>query len=54
MQEQWKFLAKENCTAIQGYLIARPMPVAEVFAYLSATLDVPRLRDTAKNRKVLV
>jgi diguanylate cyclase (GGDEF)-like protein/PAS domain S-box-containing protein len=53
-QEQWKFLARENCTAVQGYLIARPMPVADVFAYLSATLDVPRLRDMAKNRNTSV
>jgi EAL domain-containing protein (putative c-di-GMP-specific phosphodiesterase class I) len=52
-QEQWKFLAKENCTAIQGYLIARPMPAADVFAYLSAALEVPRLRGTAMNRKIL-
>jgi diguanylate cyclase (GGDEF)-like protein/PAS domain S-box-containing protein len=52
-QEQWKFLAKENCTAIQGYLIAPPMPAADVFAYLSAALEVPRLRGTAKNRKIL-
>jgi diguanylate cyclase (GGDEF)-like protein/PAS domain S-box-containing protein len=52
-QEQWKFLAKENCTAIQGYLIAPPMPAADVFAYLSAALEVPRLRGTAKNGKIL-
>jgi diguanylate cyclase (GGDEF)-like protein/PAS domain S-box-containing protein len=52
MQEQWQFLAQEQCNFIQGYLIARPMPVAEAFAFLRNALEVPRLRLTGSNRKL--
>jgi diguanylate cyclase (GGDEF)-like protein/PAS domain S-box-containing protein len=52
MQEQWQFLAQEHCSAIQGFLIARPMPAAEVFAFLRTALEMPRLRVTGSNRKL--
>ena len=52
MQEQWQFLAQEHCSAIQGSLIARPMPAAEVFAFLRTALEMPRLRVTGSNRKL--
>ena len=52
MQEQWQFLAQEHCSAIQGYLIARPMPAAEMFAFLRTALEMPRLRATGSNRKL--
>lgn len=52
MQEQWQFLAQEQCNSIQGYLIARPMPVSEAFAFLRNALDLPRLRLTGSNRKL--
>jgi diguanylate cyclase (GGDEF)-like protein/PAS domain S-box-containing protein len=44
--EQWQFLAQEHCTSVQGYLFARPMPAAEAFEFLRATLAAPRLRAT--------
>ena len=43
-QEQWQFLAHEHCSNIQGYLLARPMPANEMFAFLKAALEAPRLR----------
>jgi diguanylate cyclase (GGDEF)-like protein/PAS domain S-box-containing protein len=43
-QEQWQFLAHEHCSNIQGYLLARPMPASEMFAFLKAALEAPRLR----------
>ncbi|MGH8221070.1 MAG: sensor domain-containing protein [Steroidobacteraceae bacterium] len=43
-QEQWQFLAQEHCNSVQGYLFARPMPAAEAFQFLRATLAAPRLR----------
>jgi diguanylate cyclase (GGDEF)-like protein/PAS domain S-box-containing protein len=52
MQEQWQFLAQERCSSIQGYLIARPMPAAEAFAFLRNALEMPRLRVTGTNRKL--
>jgi diguanylate cyclase (GGDEF)-like protein/PAS domain S-box-containing protein len=52
MQEQWQFLAQEHCSAIQGFLIARAMPAAEVFAFLRTALEMPRLRVTGSNRKL--
>jgi diguanylate cyclase (GGDEF)-like protein/PAS domain S-box-containing protein len=52
MQEQWQFLAHEQCYSIQGYLIARPMPVAEAFAFLRNSLEMPRLRVTGTHRKL--
>jgi diguanylate cyclase (GGDEF)-like protein/PAS domain S-box-containing protein len=52
MQEQWQFLAQEQCSAIQGYLIARPMPASEAFAFLRNALEMPRLRVTGSNRKL--
>ena len=52
MQEQWQFLAQEQCHSIQGYLIARPMPVAETFAFLHNALQMPRLRVTGTHRKL--
>jgi diguanylate cyclase (GGDEF)-like protein/PAS domain S-box-containing protein len=52
MQEQWQFLAQEQCHSIQGYLIARPMPVAETFAFLRNALQMPRLRVTGTHRKL--
>ena len=52
MQEQWQFLAQEQCNSIQGYLIARPMPVSEAFAFLRNALEMPRLRLTGSNRKL--
>jgi len=42
--EQWQFLAQEHCTSVQGFLFARPMPAAEAFDFLRATLAAPRLR----------
>ncbi|HUK02457.1 MAG TPA: EAL domain-containing protein [Steroidobacteraceae bacterium] len=42
--EQWQFLAQERCSNIQGYLLARPMPRADVFAFLKSALEAPRLR----------
>jgi diguanylate cyclase (GGDEF)-like protein/PAS domain S-box-containing protein len=52
MQEQWQFLAQEQCNAIQGHLIARPMPAIEAFAFLRNALEMPRLRVTGTNRKL--
>jgi diguanylate cyclase (GGDEF)-like protein/PAS domain S-box-containing protein len=52
MQEQWQFLAQEQCNSIQGHLIARPMPVPEAFAFLRNALEMPRLRLTGSNRKL--
>jgi diguanylate cyclase (GGDEF)-like protein/PAS domain S-box-containing protein len=43
-QEQWQFLAQERCSNIQGYLLARPMPAGDAFAFLKAALSSPRLR----------
>jgi diguanylate cyclase (GGDEF)-like protein/PAS domain S-box-containing protein len=43
-QEQWQFLAQEHCSNIQGYLLARPMPASDAFAFLKAALSSPRLR----------
>jgi diguanylate cyclase (GGDEF)-like protein/PAS domain S-box-containing protein len=51
-QEQWQFLAQEHCSSIQGFLVARPMPAAEAFAFLRTTLEMPRLRVTGSNRKL--
>jgi EAL domain-containing protein (putative c-di-GMP-specific phosphodiesterase class I) len=51
-QEQWQFLATEHCHSIQGFLVARPMPAAEAFDFLSTTLEMPRLRVTGTNRKL--
>jgi diguanylate cyclase (GGDEF)-like protein/PAS domain S-box-containing protein len=51
-QEQWQFLAQEHCNSIQGFLVARPMPAAEAFTFLTATLEMPRLRATGSNRKL--
>ncbi len=42
--EQWQFLAQEQCTSVQGYLFARPMPAEEAFHFLRAALAAPRLR----------
>ena len=52
MQEQWQFLAQEQCYSIQGYLIARPMPASEAFAFLRSALEMPRLRVTGTHRKL--
>jgi diguanylate cyclase (GGDEF)-like protein/PAS domain S-box-containing protein len=46
-QEQWQFLAQERCSNIQGYLLARPMPASDAFAFLKAALTSPRLRALA-------
>ena len=43
-QEQRQFLAQEHCSTIQGYLLARPMPVREAFSLVRSLLAVPRLR----------
>jgi EAL domain-containing protein (putative c-di-GMP-specific phosphodiesterase class I) len=50
-QEQWQFLAQEQCHSIQGFIVARPMPAAEAFAFLRTTLEMPRLRSTGSHRK---
>src|ERR1700733_3893534 len=50
--EQWQFLAQEHCNSIQGFIIARPMPVTEAFAFLRTTLEMPRLRSTGSHRKI--
>jgi diguanylate cyclase (GGDEF)-like protein/PAS domain S-box-containing protein len=51
-QERWQFLAQEQCSSIQGFIIARPMPAAEAFAFLRSTLEIPRLRTTGSHRKL--
>ena len=51
-QEQWQFLAQEHCNSIQGFIVARPMPAAEAFAFLRTTLEMPRLRSTGSHRKI--
>jgi diguanylate cyclase (GGDEF)-like protein/PAS domain S-box-containing protein len=51
-QEQWQFLAQEHCNSIQGFIVARPMPVTEAFAFLRNTLEMPRLRSTGSHRKL--
>ena len=51
-QEPWQFLAQEHCSSIQGYLVARPMPAADAFAFLRTTLQIPRLRSTGSQRKL--
>jgi diguanylate cyclase (GGDEF)-like protein/PAS domain S-box-containing protein len=51
-QEQWQFLAQEHCNSIQGFIVARPMPVTEAFAFLRTTLEMPRLRSTGSHRKI--
>jgi EAL domain-containing protein (putative c-di-GMP-specific phosphodiesterase class I) len=43
-QEQRQFLAQEHCSTFQGYLLARPMPAREAFAFVKSLLEVPRLR----------
>jgi diguanylate cyclase (GGDEF)-like protein/PAS domain S-box-containing protein len=50
-QEQWQFLAQEQCHSIQGFIVARPMPATEAFAFLRITLEMPRLRSTGSHRK---
>jgi diguanylate cyclase (GGDEF)-like protein len=50
-QEQWQFLAQEQCHSIQGFIVARPMPASEAFAFLRTTLEMPRLRSTGSHRK---
>jgi diguanylate cyclase (GGDEF)-like protein/PAS domain S-box-containing protein len=50
-QEQWQFLAQEQCNSVQGFIVARPMPAAEMFAFLRTTLEMPRLRSTGSHRK---
>jgi diguanylate cyclase (GGDEF)-like protein/PAS domain S-box-containing protein len=50
-QEQWQFLAQEQCHSIQGFIVARPMPATEAFAFLRNTLEMPRLRSTGTHRK---
>jgi len=46
-QEQRQFLAQEHCSTIQGFLLARPMPVQPAFALVRSLLQVPRLRGTS-------
>jgi diguanylate cyclase (GGDEF)-like protein/PAS domain S-box-containing protein len=41
--DQFDWIA-ENCDQLQGYYIARPMPPAEILAYLAVETDMPRLR----------
>ena len=41
--EQFEWIA-ENCDQVQGYYIARPMPPAEIPAYLANESDKPRRR----------
>lgn len=36
-QEQRDILLRESCQNLQGYLIARPMPVSDIKAFLSRT-----------------
>ncbi len=43
-QEQRQFLAQEHCSTIQGFLLARPMPVREAFALVRSLFKVQRLR----------
>jgi len=43
-QDQRQFLAQEHCSTIQGYLLARPMPMHEAFALVRSLLALPRLR----------
>jgi diguanylate cyclase (GGDEF)-like protein/PAS domain S-box-containing protein len=44
-QEQRQFLAQEHCSNIQGYLVARPMPVDDAFALIRTMLEaLPRVR----------
>ena len=43
-QEQRQFLAQEHCSTIQGFLLARPMPVREAFALTRSLFKVQRLR----------
>ena len=45
-QEQRQFLAQEHCSTIQGFLMARPMPVQEAFALVRSLFKVQRLRGT--------
>jgi EAL domain-containing protein (putative c-di-GMP-specific phosphodiesterase class I) len=46
-QEQWQFLAHENCARIQGFLLARPMTADRTLEYLRAAFETPRLRAAA-------
>jgi diguanylate cyclase (GGDEF)-like protein/PAS domain S-box-containing protein len=43
-QEQWQFLAQEHCSNIQGYLLAKPMPVEDLYVFLNSAFEAPRLR----------
>ena len=42
--QQWQFLAQEQCSSVQGFLFARPMPAEQAFDFLRAALAAPRLR----------
>jgi len=43
-QEQWQFLAHEQCSNIQGFLLAKPMPASDLQAYLMASIEPLRLK----------
>jgi predicted signal transduction protein with EAL and GGDEF domain len=43
-QEQWQFLAHEQCSNIQGFLLAKPMPASDLQAYLMASSEPLRLK----------
>lgn len=43
-QEQRQFLAQERCSTIQGFLLARPMPMRDAFALVRSLLELPRIK----------
>jgi diguanylate cyclase (GGDEF)-like protein/PAS domain S-box-containing protein len=47
-QEQRQFLAQEHCSTIQGFLLARPMPARDAFAFVRSLLELPRIKGTGR------
>ena len=44
-EEQFAFLAGLGCDAVQGYLLSRPVPEADIPAHISTTWALPAQGD---------
>jgi diguanylate cyclase (GGDEF)-like protein len=45
-EDQYQFLRTQGCTCVQGYLFARPMPAADLAAWVRARYAGPRPAET--------